>query len=101
MTAKEVATGSRADPQGPDRCTAVGQPVDRRLGGADPEVVGDRVPVEGHVEVGAHEDALAGEAIELLLEILQRRDAVDHCQQRFPATHAACRRSLASARSLA
>ena len=59
---------------GDDVGAALGQPVDRRQRGPDAEVVGDRLTVEGHVEVRAHEDPLAAEVAEPLLEILQDGD---------------------------
>ena len=41
-----------------DLGTVVGQVLEGRDGGPDAGVVGDLVPVEGHVEVGAHEHDL-------------------------------------------
>jgi hypothetical protein len=38
------------------RGAALAQQLDRRHGGADARVVGDRAGGQGHVQVGAHED---------------------------------------------
>ena len=61
-----------------DAGAALLQPLQRRQGGADAEVVGDLAAGERHVEVGADEDPLAVERPEARLEVLEGRDAVDH-----------------------
>ena len=59
---------------GDDLRVAPGEPLDRREGGPDPEVVGDLAVVERDVEVGADQDPLPRESIEFGLEILERGD---------------------------
>lgn len=58
------ALGAAQVGQDDDARTGVGQPRQRGQGGADAAVVGDLRTVEGHVEVGADQDALAAQVAE-------------------------------------
>ena len=48
-----------------DLCAAVPELVQRRQRGTDPSVVGDRLPVQRHIEIAADQHPLASEVTKI------------------------------------